>query len=244
MDVIRLRAWMLSSENAVDHGRHVATDGVRLDVMLAHGCSVATDGVCLDVIMVGTWMLCGNGRNLSGRYHGWHMGALWERTEFVWTLSWLAHGCSVGTDGICLDVIMVGTWMLCGNGWSLSGRYHGWHMGTLWERTEFVWTLRQGRRFRQSKSSKYRKYQGFGGLHARAAAPPPENTRGGAFSAAKSTKHRKYRCGRPVRGARLQHVGTLNKDPVFCGRGPRKGCSKFGARVRRLTWRPQKVGCR
>ena len=91
--------------------------------------------------MVGTWMLCGNGRSLSGRYHGWHMDALWERSEFVWTLSWLAHGCSVGTDGVCLDVIMVGTWMLCGNGRSLSGRYHGWHMDALWERTEFVWTL-------------------------------------------------------------------------------------------------------
>ena len=139
--------------------------------------------------MVGTWVLCGNGRSSSGRYHGWHMGALWERMEFVWTLSWLAHGCSVGrdgiwsahgcsvgTDGVRLDVIMVGTWVLCGNGRNLSGRYHGWHMDALWERTEFVWTLRQGRRFRQSKSSKYRKYQGFGGLHARAAAPP-QNTR-------------------------------------------------------------------
>ena len=104
------------------------------------------------------------------------MDAMWQRMEFVWTLSWLAHGCSVGTDGICLDAIMVGTWVLCGNGRNLSGRYHGWHMDALWERTEFVWTLRQGRRFRQSKSSKYRKYQGFGGLHARAAAPP-QNTR-------------------------------------------------------------------
>ena len=121
MDVIRLRTWMLSSENAVDHGRHVGTDGI-----------------CLDVIMVGR--------------------------------------CSVGTDGICLDVIMVGTWMLCGSAASLSGRYHGWHMDALWERTEFVWTLRQERRFRHSKSSKYRKYQGFRGLHARAAAPP-QNTR-------------------------------------------------------------------
>ena len=84
---------------------------------------MTTDGVRLDVIMVGTWMLCWNGRNLSGRYHGWHMDALWQRMEFVWTLSWLAHGCSVGTDGICLDVIMVGTWMLFGNGRNLSGRY-------------------------------------------------------------------------------------------------------------------------
>ena len=31
----------------------------------------------LDVIIVGTWMLCGNGWSL------------------IWTLSWLAHGCSV-----------------------------------------------------------------------------------------------------------------------------------------------------
>ncbi|OLQ15309.1 hypothetical protein AK812_SmicGene450 [Symbiodinium microadriaticum] len=68
-----------------------------------------------------------------GRYHGWHMDALWERTEFVWTLSWLAHGCSVGTDGVRLDVIMVGTWMLCGNERNLSGRYHGWHMDALWD---------------------------------------------------------------------------------------------------------------
>ena len=37
---------------------------------------------------------------------------------------------------------------------------------------------------------------------------PPENATGGAFSAAKFTKHRKYRCGRPVRGAREQHVGA------------------------------------
>ena len=36
----------------------------------------------LDVIMGGTWMLCGNGRSL------------------IWTLSWLAHGCSAGMDGV------------------------------------------------------------------------------------------------------------------------------------------------
>ena len=33
--------------------------------------------------------------------------------ESVWTLSWL------GRDGLCVDVSMVRTWMLCGNGWSL-----------------------------------------------------------------------------------------------------------------------------
>ena len=28
---------------------------------------------------------------------GWDMDALWERTDFVWTLTWLGHGCFVGT---------------------------------------------------------------------------------------------------------------------------------------------------
>ena len=35
-----------------------------------------------------------------------------ERTEPVGTLTWLTHGCFVGTDGVCLDVNMVGTRML------------------------------------------------------------------------------------------------------------------------------------
>ena len=50
----------------------------------------------LDVIMVGTWMLCGNGWSLWERYHGRHMDALREWME---------------SDP---DVIMVWTWMLCG----------------------------------------------------------------------------------------------------------------------------------
>ena len=50
-----------------------------------------------------------------------HMDALWERTDFVWTLTWLGHGCSVGTDGLCVEANMVGTWMLCGNGRTLCG---------------------------------------------------------------------------------------------------------------------------
>ena len=54
----------------------------------------------LDVIMLGTWMLCGNGWSL------------------IWTLSWLAHALREWMESD-LDVIMVGTWMLCGNGWSL-----------------------------------------------------------------------------------------------------------------------------
>ena len=92
--------------------------------------------------MVGPWMLCVNGwslweryhgwyhgwpmdalrermeLNLWERYHGWPMDALRERMEFVGMLPWLAHGCSVGTDGVCGNVIMVGPWMLCGDGWS------------------------------------------------------------------------------------------------------------------------------
>ena len=97
------------------------TDFVWTLTWLGHGCSVGTDGLCVDVNLVGTWMLCGNGRTLCGRY-GCSVGTLWERTDFVWTLTWLGHGCSVGTDGLCVDVNMVGTWMLCGNGRTLCGR--------------------------------------------------------------------------------------------------------------------------
>ena len=35
-----------------------------------------------------------------------------------------------------------------------------------------------------------------------------KTTAGATFSAAKSTKHRKYRCGRRVRGARAQHAAA------------------------------------
>ena len=59
------------------------------------------------------------------------MDALWEWIEFVGTLSGLGHGCSVGMDGVCGNVIMVATWMLCGNGSSLWERYHRCHMDAL-----------------------------------------------------------------------------------------------------------------
>ena len=36
---------------------------------------------------------------------------------------------------------MVGPWMLCVKGWSLSGRYHGWPMDALRERMRSGWTL-------------------------------------------------------------------------------------------------------
>ena len=48
-----------------------------------------------------------------------------ERTDSVWNVIMVGTWMLCGTDEIWLDVIMVGTWMLCGNGRTLSGRYHG-----------------------------------------------------------------------------------------------------------------------
>ena len=64
------------------------------------------------------------------------------------------------TDGVWVDVMTVGTWMLCAkrmgsawtlswlghgcsarNGWGLRGRCHGWDMDALWERMGSGWTL-------------------------------------------------------------------------------------------------------
>ena len=77
--------------------------------------------ICGKVIMVATLHGCSMGMDgvSSGRYHGWDMDALREWIEFVGTSSCLPHGCSAGMGGVCGDVIMVATWMLCGNGWSL-----------------------------------------------------------------------------------------------------------------------------
>ena len=152
LDFIMVDTWMLCGNGRSlwaryhGHGWHMDALWERTEFFwtlsgLPHGCAGETDGVCGDVNMVGTWMLCANGQSLSGRYHGWHLDALRKRTEFVWTLSWSAHGCSVVAFGVCGDVNMVGTWVLCGNGGSLWGCYHGWHMGALWQRTEFVGML-------------------------------------------------------------------------------------------------------
>ena len=69
----------------------------------------------LEVIMAGPWMLCGSGYDL------------------IWTLSWLAHGCSAERIWSDLDVTTVGTRMLCGNGygliWTLSWQAHGCSAG-------------------------------------------------------------------------------------------------------------------
>ena len=37
---------------------------------------------------------------------------------------------TVGTDGVCVDVNMGGTWMLCGNGHRLCGPLTWWAYGT------------------------------------------------------------------------------------------------------------------
>ena len=76
--------------------------------------------------MVGPWMLCVNGWGLSGRYHGWPMDALRARMG----LSGRYHGSHM--DALRewmeadLDAIMVGTWMLCGNGRSLIWTLSAW----------------------------------------------------------------------------------------------------------------------
>eukprot|EP00439_Symbiodinium_sp_Y106_P036106 s1490_g4.t1 len=85
-------------------------------------------------------MLWQNGWGPGGRHHGWDMDALAERKGSGWTLSWLGHGCSGRTDGVWVDVIMVGTWMLGQNGWGLGGRYHGLDMDALAERMGSGWS--------------------------------------------------------------------------------------------------------
>ena len=126
---------------------------------LGPGCSGRTDGVWVDDIVVGTWMLWQNGWDLGGRYHGgtwmlwqngcglggryhgWDLDALAERMGSGWTISWLGPGCSGRTDGVWVDDIMVGTWMLWQNGCGLGGRYHGWDLDALAERMGFGWTI-------------------------------------------------------------------------------------------------------
>ena len=55
----------------------------------------------LDVVMVGTWMFCGNGMasDLDVIMVGtWMLGG--NGLSLIWTLPWLAHGCSAGKDGV------------------------------------------------------------------------------------------------------------------------------------------------
>ena len=153
-DFIMVGTWML-------HGNGWSL--IWTQSWLAHGCSAGMElcGNGCSQIWTLSWLAqgCFAGMDAvrSGRYHGWHKDALREWMEFdldvimagtwmlhgngwslIWTLSWLAHGCSAGMDGVRsgryhgwhmdalrewmrsdLDVIMIGTWMLCGNGWSL-----------------------------------------------------------------------------------------------------------------------------
>ena len=99
--------------------------------MVATWMLCGNGSVCGNVIMVATWMLCGN---------GWR-DALWEWIEFVGTLSWLPHGCSVGMDRVCGNATRVATWIHMDALWEwieFVERYHGWDMDALWEWIEFV----------------------------------------------------------------------------------------------------------
>ena len=139
MDALQKRTESFWTLTWLSHG--CRTDSFWTLTWLPHVCFAKTDGAFLHVNTVATWMLGKNGRSLSGRYHGCHMDALQKRTECFWTLTWLPHGCSAKTDGVFLDVNMVVTWMLCKNGRSFSGCYHGCHMDALQKRTESFWTL-------------------------------------------------------------------------------------------------------
>ena len=93
--------------------------------------------VWVDVIMVGTWMLCQNEWGLGRGSHGWDMDALAERMGSGWMLSWLGHGCSGRTDGVWVDVIIVGTWML-------SGRTDGVWADVIMVGTWMLWQNQKG----------------------------------------------------------------------------------------------------
>ena len=55
--------------------------------------------------------------------NGCHMDALQKRTESLWTITWLPHGCGAKADGVFVDI------------------NNGCHMDALQKRTESLWTL-------------------------------------------------------------------------------------------------------
>ncbi|CAE7872304.1 unnamed protein product [Symbiodinium microadriaticum] len=65
-------------------------------------------------------------KEFPAREDAWDMDVLADRMRYGWTLSWSGHGCSGRTDGVWVDVIMVGTWMLWQKGRSLWERYQSW----------------------------------------------------------------------------------------------------------------------
>ena len=87
--------------------------------------------------------------------------------------TWMLCGNRIWSD---LDDIMVGTWMLCGNGygliWTLSGLAHGRSAKTT-----------AGTTFSAAKSGKHRKYRCIRCLHVRASTIPRKNATGATFSA-------------------------------------------------------------
>ena len=85
-------------------------------------------------------MLWQNGWGPGGRHHGWDMDALAERKGSGWTLSWLGLDCSGRTDGVWVDVIMVGTGSSGRTDGVWGGRYHGLDMDALAERMGSGWS--------------------------------------------------------------------------------------------------------
>ena len=121
---------------------------------------------------------------------------LWRRMESMWTSSWLGHGCSVGTDGVCVDGIMVGTWM-------------------LWAQRNFLAEINNKHDvFGRPTPRNTVNTDAFGAstpVPCFLAPPPPQKK----MRQARRFRLRspKYGAGRRVRGAREQAVGALNKDP-------------------------------
>ena len=65
------------------------------------------------------------GLHCQGDASGVAAGRLWAaQAEHAW---------------VSVDFLMLGTWMLCANGWSLRGRYHGWD---TWMLCANGWSLR------------------------------------------------------------------------------------------------------
>ena len=98
---------------------------------LGHGRSGRTDGVLGE--RCHGWDMDAlterNGWGLGGRYHDGCSGRT-ERMGSGCTLSWLGHGCSGRTDGVWVDVIMLGTWNLAER--MGSGRVNAVNLDALW----------------------------------------------------------------------------------------------------------------
>ena len=121
VDIIMVGTWMLWQNGWGLGGRYHGWDLDALAKRLGSGWTLSW----LDMDALAERM--GSGWTLSWLGHGCS-DALAERMGSGWTLSWSGHGCCGRADGVWVDDIMVGTWMLWQNGWGLGARYHGWDM--------------------------------------------------------------------------------------------------------------------